>query len=792
MKKILNKLIGFYLVMLILFSYMPAYAEHVHQAAMCGKTVKYYDHITKDTHTYVVASENLCSCGELLGYIENSTKTGKHFFMFGKCNKCGYKKGEHIHESVFNDSTRYENLTSTTHTLVLVSQEVCADCGNCLSSLREERKVVEHTFQDGICTECKYECHEHEAGMCGNKVGSYYRANNDDTHSKIVQRENLCTICGQKLPYLDETVESTEYHNYVKFECTVCGHFDSRHVHTPTYSTLVGEPVYTGITSKVHTKCVYIHEECECGKVISERKEEQITEEHDFYRNTCKYCGYRNIEHVHSAARNDILSQSYVAMSDSLHKVTTTYQDVCSCGEKLSINQKEETQEHNFENGYCVTCQYKQPHVHVASKCGTGGEQYEDITAKTHTFVTYTYELCGCGYNLGKISESRTTSEHDFNGDTCVYCGYVRHKHGYDVPKGRYTNYQSVSEDEHVKQYYAGDYYCDCGAYTGKGRYEETTEPHNFENGVCVQCKKVKHQHITVEASIPETYYGAINEKYHVVLTISGGAYCSCGEYIFQDDSAIAYDSEHHDFSGIVCRQCGYNRSDKYISDAIRQAFLGDFSDETNLLGIAGQVVVGEIPIIGTIADVRDLVASIKAGDSEGVIASTIGFLPLCGGLKYSDEVYDVVKRADDVVDATKYADDLYDVSRVVTRNSDKIDDCVDVVYEVKRASDTSQAFNGYNEFKKAYGAAGDGLEWHHIVEQSQALKSGFDLSKINDAQNIVAIDASIHRKISGYYSRIVPGTGMSFRDYISKNYTFEQQQKIGEYVLKMFGVEIK
>ena len=63
----------------------------------------------------------------------------------------------------------------------------------------------------------------------------------------------------------------------------------------------------------------------------------------------------------------------------------------------------------------------------------------------------------------------------------------------------------------------------------------------------------------------------------------------------------------------------------------------------------------------------------------------------------------------------------------------------------------------------------------------------------INNGSNIIPIDSATHRKVSGYYSRIVPGTDMSFRDWIAyKGFTFEEQQKIGEYVLEMYGVKVK
>ena len=69
-----------------------------------------------------------------------------------------------------------------------------------------------------------------------------------------------------------------------------------------------------------------------------------------------------------------------------------------------------------------------------------------------------------------------------------------------------------------------------------------------------------------------------------------------------------------------------------------------------------------QIPFVGTVADVRDLLASDSVGD---VLINLVGFIPLVGSLKYSDEVYTVVKHTDDV-DRMLFMDDvLYGVSEV-------------------------------------------------------------------------------------------------------------------------------
>lgn len=110
--------------------------------------------------------------------------------------------------------------------------------------------------------------------------------------------------------------------------------------------------------------------------------------------------------------------------------------------------------------------------------------------------------------------------------------------------------------------------------------------------------------------------------------------------------------------------------------------------------------------------------------------------------------------------------------------------------FDKKLNSQTSNVKKGYDSFrklKKSVGSAGQGNEWHHIVEQSQIKKSGFDVQMIQNEKNIISINRGIHRKISGYYSRKNPLlNGMSPREWLTGK-SFEFQHEYGLQVLKMF-----
>ncbi len=106
--------------------------------------------------------------------------------------------------------------------------------------------------------------------------------------------------------------------------------------------------------------------------------------------------------------------------------------------------------------------------------------------------------------------------------------------------------------------------------------------------------------------------------------------------------------------------------------------------------------------------------------------------------------------------------------------------------------SNTTNASKGYKSFrqaKKAMGPAGEGRDWHHIVEQCQVKKSGIDVQLINSERNLISIDRGLHRKISSYYSRNNRNLDkpMKIRDWLAGQ-SYEAQREFGINVIKMFG----
>ena len=764
--------------------------EHVHKGAQSGGHLnESYESITATTHTYVTSRDNLCSCGYKVGIVEEKKEVQEHHFVDDRCTACGYKR-EHVHKGVQSGAYKnetYESITATTHTYVTSRDNLCS-CGYKVGIVEEKKEVQEHHFVDDRCTACGYKReHVHKGVQSGAYKNETYESITATTHTYVTSRDNLCS-CGYKVGIVEEKKEVQEHH-FVDDRCTACG-YKREHVHKGVQSGAYKNETYESITATTHTYVTSRDNLCSCGYKVGIVEENKVVQNHNFVDDKCTQCAYKR-EHVHKGTVKGKTRNYYEEITSTTHTFVSGNESICSCGKYMGLTDvKRSVNNHSFKNDKCAGCGYERKHVHEGRMSGQERSIFIGNDATTHSYMVGRENLCSCGEYLGLIETKNITSNHTFKNNKCTVCEYVvnTHVHKANQCKNSKTIYTDITEKTHTRVDYEGDHFCSCGAFVTYGEYKEHVEAHNFKDGVCIYCKTSQHVHIPVRKGSTQTNYQYADEKMHVKIVVSEGLYCSCGKYMSSDDESMKFSYEEHTFSDKKCMKCGY-KDKSYLEVAIEQAIAGDFSNNSNAAGTGAQVLIGEIPVIGTIADIRDLIAS---DSPEDFLFNLAAFVPGVGALKYTDEVHTVVKHSDDVL---RYTDDeIKALAGVVIKQKDNIDDYAENLRVIERVSDsTDDAYANYYYFKKEYGAAGDGLEWHHIVEQSQAKRSGFDLSDINNGSNIIPIDSATHRKVSGYYSRIVPGTDMSFRDWIAyKGFTFEEQQKIGEYVLEMYGVKVK
>ena len=130
----------------------------------------------------------------------------------------------------------------------------------------------------------------------------------------------------------------------------------------------------------------------------------------------------------------------------------------------------------------------------------------------------------------------------------------------------------------------------------------------------------------------------------------------------------------------------------EYIKDALGQAAFGDFTDDSNLLGILLSVGIGFIPYVGQAADLRDLIADIwnlidDGPETKEWVAlgfTLVGIIPGIGDFcKHADEMGPLFTHLDDIADGLgdftkgvmKKGDEIYSA---VGRHLDEIGDFVD------------------------------------------------------------------------------------------------------------------
>jgi hypothetical protein len=70
-------------------------------------------------------------------------------------------------------------------------------------------------------------------------------------------------------------------------------------------------------------------------------------------------------------------------------------------------------------------------------------------------------------------------------------------------------------------------------------------------------------------------------------------------------------------------------------------------------------------------------------------------------------------------------------------------------------AERTHTGYSSFGAAKRDLGAAGPGMVWDHIVEQSQETKSGFSREEINDPCNMAAVPSWANQARANYYNSI-------------------------------------
>ena len=684
-----------------------------------------------------------------------------------------------------NGGQWYDNINNVGHTLVIYEGDHLCACGTFVDYGTKQTFVENHEYSGDVCVDCGYQkSHSHVGAKCASNSSKTFKNINDDTHTIVFYEGDILCECNEFVEK-GATTEQVVAHNFSGEFCIDCG-YQKVHQHN---SNICEDSVttYENITNETHDESFYSGMQyCSCGKLVSAGYATVTTEKHDFSNNTCTECGYHVHKGVSCAPNGYIIYEDIIKES---HTVVFYEGDhLCSCGVVVAEGEFARTKEaHDFSNDVCTKCGYGREHVHKASKCAPNNyTKYENITESGHTAVYYEGDhLCGCGAFVKTGNFVETPEEHVFYNNVCISCGYEKvkntpsHEHkAVSCAPNSYTIYEDIVADSHTFVFYEGDHLCSCGEVVENGNYIRSVDAHDFVNDTCIKCSYVReHEHIGSKCVDSYSEYIDITISTHTEIAHSGKIYCKCN--VLVSEGNVTTFVESHTFENDICIECGYQRNfNESVESVINQVILGDISEESTPIGLVGEVLLGELPIVGTLADVRDLTNSIVNYESPAdVILNASGIFPIIGSVKYTDEVYTITKHSEDISD-------------ILDETSEEVIDTYRYIY---KASDEVEGFSSYKKFKSKYGKAGDGMHWHHIVEQSQIKRSGFSSEMINNTYNIVAIDAKTHRKITAHYNRKIEGLNMSVRDWItSQNMPFEEQYNYGIQVMEQLGVKVK
>ncbi|QRK10570.1 hypothetical protein JQX13_11030 [Archangium violaceum] len=98
------------------------------------------------------------------------------------------------------------------------------------------------------------------------------------------------------------------------------------------------------------------------------------------------------------------------------------------------------------------------------------------------------------------------------------------------------------------------------------------------------------------------------------------------------------------------------------------------------------------------------------------------------------------------------------------------------------------RAWGSFGGFKSAMGKAGSGKEWHHIVEQTKGNVKRFGGNALQNTENIIALDKTLHTEVSRLYSSIrydITGSStLTVRKWLSSQ-SYEAQRAFGFLAIK-------
>ena len=658
-----------------------------------------YNYEYKDETYHILSSIKLyyiCKlCSETkIEYQDGSNEKSKHVFTNDVCYSCGYEREEEEHEHRwklrYDPEYNYEYLNDEYH--VLTDIELYYKCKDCGETKKE--------YQDGGNEKSKHEFTGDTCYTCG-----YVKKEEPEEKQEEIPEEPKDSESSD-----DSTSYEEDIHEHVwKME------------YDPWYKYAKYDENYHVLDK------IVLSYKCNCGETKTEEQSGNgYKDSHAFIGNTCNTCGYvkeeepeEKQEEVPEEPKQDESSDGSTDVEEDTHehvwkmeydpwykyakydenyhvldKIILSYK--CECGETKTEEQSGngELEEHKFNDNTCYICEFSK---------STISEDNSEVVSKDDDNVADKPEIPSD--NVKDDTLGQETNQH--------VCNF---KEPYQVWIGAYTN---ITDKTHTEQHVTFAYCVDCGE---KRIFSNETQEvvHTLEKGTCKWCKykiyssdddinyavtqinELKSLLNTLESlkkrndfSISEETFNSIKNKinnfiYEYEAVLRNENFVNAIRS-WQDDNDLKLImslrdkdypkkvtlpkignvnvSDYVDYVYINLEKPD-NKWYYFVGDAGEQIILGNFSEKVTITGTIGAIIVGELPIVGTAADIRDVTADFANWEwswgHAGITAlDIIGMIPLVGALKYSDELCVAAKgmklsdNAGDILSsALKHADD--------------------------------------------------------------------------------------------------------------------------------------
>jgi hypothetical protein len=92
------------------------------------------------------------------------------------------------------------------------------------------------------------------------------------------------------------------------------------------------------------------------------------------------------------------------------------------------------------------------------------------------------------------------------------------------------------------------------------------------------------------------------------------------------------------------------------VGDVWAGAMRGDFARDLGVAGALTQIVIGFLPVFGTLAALRDMLADLKYNDRAGCLFNALALVPIFGGFSKTMDVLRALHHAGHAVHVTHRA----------------------------------------------------------------------------------------------------------------------------------------